>query len=97
MTREEIQNSREYLISKVAVDYYHNHKNTDIVSTFEDACEWADAHPIYNGDIDLEKEIDNYWDKLCDNEFGELLERNSTWFDNIAKYFFELGLKAKKI
>lgn len=46
-------------------------------------------------DVDLEKEKDDYWNKLCDSEFGELLERDAKWFDDIAKHFFELGLKAK--
>ena len=46
--------------------------------------------------MDLEKEKDDYWNKLCDSEFRELLERDATWFDDIAKYFFELGLKAQK-
>ena len=47
-------------------------------------------------EVDLEKEKDDYWNKLCDDEFGELLERNAKWFDDIAKHFFELGLKAQK-
>jgi len=47
-------------------------------------------------EVDLEKEKDDYWNKLCDSEFGELLERDAKWFDDIAKHFFELGLKAQK-
>ena len=47
-------------------------------------------------EVDLEKEKDDYWDKLCNSEFGELLERDAKWFDDIAKHFFELGLKAQK-
>lgn len=48
-------------------------------------------------EVDLEKEIDDYWNKLCDSEFGELIEkRDAKWFDDIAKYFYELGLKTQK-
>lgn len=47
-------------------------------------------------EVDLEKEKDDYWNKLCDSEFGELLERDAKWFDDITKHFFELGLKAQK-
>ncbi len=47
-------------------------------------------------EVDLKKEKDDYWNKLCNSEFGELLERDAKWFDDIAKYFFELGLKVKK-
>ena len=47
-------------------------------------------------EVDLDKEKDDYWNKLCDDEFGELLERDAKWFDDIAKHFFELGLKAQK-
>ena len=47
-------------------------------------------------EVDLEKEKDDYWNKLCNSEFGELLERDAKWFDDIAKHFFELGLKAQK-
>ena len=47
-------------------------------------------------EVDLEKEKDDYWNKLCDSEFGELLERDAKWFDDIAKHFFELGFKAQK-
>lgn len=47
-------------------------------------------------EVDLEKEKDDYWNKLCDDEFGELLERDAKWFDDIAKHFFELGLKYRK-
>ena len=43
-------------------------------------------------EVDLEKEKDDYWNKLCDSEFGELLERDAKWFDDIAKHFFELGI-----
>ena len=43
-------------------------------------------------EVDLEKEKDDYWNKLCDSEFGELLERDAKWFDDIAKHFFELGM-----
>jgi len=47
-------------------------------------------------EVDLEKEKDDYWNKLCNSEFGELFERDAKWFDDIAKHFFELGLKVQK-
>lgn len=47
-------------------------------------------------EVNLEKEKDDYWNKLCDSEFGELLERDAKWFDDIAKHFYELGLKVQK-
>lgn len=40
-------------------------------------------------EVDLEKEKDDYWNKLCDSEFGESLERAAKWFDYIAEHLFE--------
>jgi len=47
-------------------------------------------------EADLDKEKDDYWNKLCDSAFVELLEIDAKLFDDIAKHFFELGLKAQK-
>ena len=48
-------------------------------------------------EVELEKEIEDYWEKICDNEFGELIprERETAWFDDIARHFYELGRTAK--
>lgn len=41
-------------------------------------------------EMDLDKEIETQWNKFVDSE-GEVEQ-----FSNIAKYFFELGLKTKE-
>ena len=47
-------------------------------------------------EVDLEKEIEDYWEKICDDEFGELIpkERETAWFDDIARHFYELRNRA---
>ena len=60
----------------------------------KDVLSFLDTHEVK--EVDLEKEKDDYWNKLCDSEFGELLERDAKWFDDIARHFFELGLKTQK-
>lgn len=48
-------------------------------------------------EVDLEKEIDNIWNPRFNLGWDEksLLEMNHEGFTTIAKYFYELGLKAK--
>lgn len=46
--REEIENSREYKISKAAVESYNNNvEDNDYISGFETGAEWADANPVH--------------------------------------------------
>lgn len=49
-------------------------------------------------EVDLEKEIDNIWNPRFNLGWDEksLLSINHSGFTTIAKYFFELGLKAQK-
>lgn len=69
---------------------------------FVDGVQWADEHPKKAKEVDLEKEIDNY---ISSNFFGSQTmgffanrtkeEPNDRDIALVAKYFFELGLKAK--
>lgn len=45
MTREEIENSKAYRVSKAALEYYNEHqqdKDIDLTDAFEDGAKWAD-------------------------------------------------------
>lgn len=49
MTREEIENSKTYRVSKAALDYYNEHhqdKNIDLTDAFEAGAKWADETMI---------------------------------------------------
>lgn len=77
--------------------HYLGDANEDKRKAFIVGAQWQKQQNVIEMKVaDLEKEKDNYWNKLCDSEFGELLERDAKWFDDIAKHFFELGLKYKK-
>ena len=43
-------------------------------------------------EVDLEEEVDKWYDNEAPKEFEHILYRE---IENFAKYFFELGLKAK--
>lgn len=61
---------------------------------FKAGAEWmASREEQEQPEVDLEKEIEDYWEKICDDEFGELIlkERETAWFDDIARHFYELG------
>ena len=44
-------------------------------------------------DVDLEEEVDKWYNNEAPKEFEHILYRD---IENFAKYFFELGLKAQK-
>lgn len=72
----------------------------NINPSFIAGAEWADEHPILEmKEVDFEKELDKEWDKCEPTDEGMGLEIASIeheQFDNIAKHFFELGLKVQK-
>ena len=74
--------------------YPHSDWNQGYVTSCEKILSFLDTLEVK--EVDLEKEIDTYWDKYCNDEFGELFERDNEFTDDIAKHFFELGLKAQK-
>lgn len=66
-------------------------ENYDMLKKFIDKIEVKE--------VDLEKELDKEWNKCEPTDEGMGLEIASIeheQFDNIAKHFFELGLKAQK-
>ncbi|MBO7730930.1 MAG: hypothetical protein J6S67_00205 [Methanobrevibacter sp.] len=80
-----LENNSDGIISMLASGMF--------VNEYKDLLSFLDTLEVK--EVDLEKEKDDYWNKLCDSEFGELLERDAKWFDDIAEHFFELGLKTK--
>ena len=63
---------------------------------YEDAL--CKIHSLEVKEVDFEKELDKEWNKCEPTDEGMGLEIASIeheQFDNIAKHFFELGLKAK--
>ena len=80
-----LENNSDGIISMLASGMF--------VNEYKDLLSFLDTLEVK--EVDLEKEKDDYWNKLCDSEFGELLERDAKWFDDIAENFFELGLKTK--
>ena len=84
------------IVAEIIKIYDRNRSNgyIDVCNEIDDILSFLDTLEVK--EVDLEKEMDAYWDKYCNDEFGELVERSNESFDNIAKYFYELGLKAKK-
>ena len=71
--------------------------NLDCAIAFAGLCDFLDTLDVK--EVDLEKEMDKEWNKCepVDEGMGlEIASIEHEQFDNIAKYFFELGIKAQK-
>ena len=72
-------------------DWYFDEYTNGYIDAHKDILSFLDTLEVK--EVDLDKEIDDYIDTM---EVWEIQEAPLTSIENTAKYFFELGMKAKK-
>ena len=105
MTQEELTNVFKYIVKKCDMLINNDHYEADAYTqdTVEDIAELCNH--ILDGDygklvevkeVEFEKELDKEWNKCVPIDEGmglEIASMEHEQFDNIAKHFYELGLK----
>ena len=97
--KEWISKTQDGLMNAQGNFEYPEHEGAyNILCNLDAYIDSLQEEPIELKDVDLEKELDKEWNKCepVDEGMGlEIASIEHEQFDNIAKYFFELGIKAK--
>jgi hypothetical protein len=91
MTREEFYKLTDILNTEVLGNFMHGGEADELIAMFEEAVEHSNIIEVK--EVDLEKEYEEF--VVDDPILGNFIT-NDTMGMELAKHFFELGLKAQK-
>lgn len=87
MTREEIEDSKAYQVSKAALEYYNEHhqdNDIDLTDAFEAGAKWADENSNSNGE-----ELLYVAQKTAERVKKEVINKACEWLkENIDLYSY---------